>query len=276
MPALEGHLSLRAGRTPAGRTVLTHQAFRAPFHLSKSYWDVDAAALLVQVVNPTAGILEGDVLTSDIIVERDAALLLTTPSASRVFSMRSGSARSLQRLVVEDGAWLEVWPEPMVPHRGCSFRQRTHVCVHPQGAALYADLLNVGRAAHGEAWAWEQLRLDLDVEVDGEPALCERFHASGPELRALARLAGAGDAVAFGNAIFVQRDATAADAGWRDGLYALQRDGVWIGASELRVPRAWSIKFVAADGILLRAVWQEIREILRPMAPQLRANPRKL
>lgn len=276
MPALEGHLLLRAGMASCGRTVLVRQGFRAPFHLSKPYWDAEAATLLVQVVNPTAGILAGDVLRADVAVESGAALLLTTPSACRIFAMRDGSARSEQHLLVEASAWLDVWPEPIVPHRGCSFRQSTKVSIRPQGAALYADLLNVGRAAHGEAWAWDRLRLDLDVEVDGEPALCERFQGTGEELRALARLAGAGDAVAFGNAVFVPPTKAAADLGWRDALHALQREGVWVGASPLRVPRAWSIKFVAADGILLRAVWQQIRDVLSSVVPQLRANPRKL
>ena len=94
MADFSGHLSLRAATRADGRTVLARQSFRAPYHLSKPYWDMDAKTLLVQVVNPTAGILSGDRLESDLDVRKGAALLVTTPSASRVFKMKSGTAEA--------------------------------------------------------------------------------------------------------------------------------------------------------------------------------------
>src|SRR5215211_5415494 len=111
MAEFGGHLSLLASRRDHGRTVLTAQSFRAPFHISKPYWDADTRALLVQVVNPTAGILAGDRLESQISVEGDAALLVTTPSASRLFQMRGGDAECRQKFSVQGGGWLEVMPE---------------------------------------------------------------------------------------------------------------------------------------------------------------------
>src|SRR5215203_1961879 len=103
MAEFSGHLSLLAARRDHGRTVLATQSFRAPFHISKPYWDSDARTLLVQVVNPTAGILSGDRLESKIEVERDAALLVTTPSTSRVFKMRYGDAECRQYFGVRKG-----------------------------------------------------------------------------------------------------------------------------------------------------------------------------
>ena len=88
MSRFAGHLHLKATARADGRTALSTQSFRAPYHLSKPYWDADTGTLLVQVVNPTAGILEGDSLRSDIAVGREAALLVTTPSARSRRSMR--------------------------------------------------------------------------------------------------------------------------------------------------------------------------------------------
>src|SRR5471032_2428195 len=127
MSEFSGHLSLRAEARANGRTVLAAQSFRAPFHISKPYWDADARTLLVQVVNPTAGILAGDRLESRIAVGADAALLVTTPSASRVFKMKTGTAECHQQFTVAAAGWLEVMPEPLVPHRGCRFHQTTRI-----------------------------------------------------------------------------------------------------------------------------------------------------
>ncbi len=59
-------------------------------------------------------------------------------------------------------------------------------------------------------------------------------------------------------------------------MHALQTDGVWIGASQLRTGAGWSIKFVAPDGILLRRTLASIRRILTAVAPRLACDARKL
>lgn len=276
MADFHGQLSLRATARPEdGVTTLASQSFRAPFHLSKSYWDPDTRTLLVQVVNPTAGILSGDRLESFVEVEAGAALLLTTPSASRVFRMRSGEARSTQSFRVAAGAWLEVLPEPLVPHRGSVFHQRTVLEVEPGGSAFYSDLLFPGRIAHGEVWGWSRLILELEVRVGSALVLRERLDQSADHLRALAALVGSGDTACFGNAVFIAPGLPAAPA-WRDELHALQRDGVWVGASPLHTGAGWSIKFVAPDGILLRRTLADIRRALTKNAPHLGCDARKL
>lgn len=274
MSEFSGHLAIRAATRAHGRTVLAAQSFRAPYHLSKPYWDTDAQTLLVQVVNPTAGILAGDQLESDIAVDEGAALLVTTPSASRVFKMKTGSAACRQHFRVAAGGWLEVMPEPLVPHRGCSYRQSTEVEIATGGELFATDLLIPGRVAHGEAWAWNTLCLETSVRLDGELILRERFEQTGESLRALAGLAGSGPAACFGNAVLVAPERPT-DAAWRAEASALHGDGLWIGVSALR-RSGWSIKLVARDGVLLRKAMRDVRKILAPYFPRLGCDPRKL
>lgn len=276
MSEFSGHLSLRAALNAPGRTVLAAQSFRAPFHISKPYWDTDAGTLLVQVVNPTAGILAGDRLESAIHVERDAALLVTTPSASRIFCMREGVAECRQHFAVAAGGWLEVMPEPLVPHRASRYRQVTTVEVDAGGALLFVDQLLPGRIGHGEAWSWDRLCLELTVRATGDLVLRERLDQSGPELFRLAELAGSGRAACFANAILI--DAASADASdppWRAALSALHTDGLWVGVSRLR-RHGWSFKFVANGPVPLRAALREMRRMLTPYFPRLTCDPRKL
>jgi urease accessory protein len=274
MPDFSGHLHLHAARRSHGRTVLAGQSFRAPYHLSKPYWDADAGVLLVQVVNPTAGILAGDRLESEVHVAEGAALLLTTPSASRVFRMKSGSAACRQVFGVEAGGWLEVLPEPLVPHRGCSYHQTTRLAVAPGGGLFYADLLVPGRIAHGEAWGWDRLVLEIEARVGGSLVLRERFDQTGADLRTLAELAGSGPAACFGNAVFFP-DREDDGAAWRPALAALHAEGLWVGVSRLR-SAGWSIKFVAPTTARLKQALYAIRRILAPAFPRLAADPRKL
>jgi urease accessory protein len=274
MPEFSGHLALRAATRAHGRTVLATQSFRAPYHLSKPYWDADTRTLIVQVVNPTAGILSGDQLTSDIAVDAGAALLVTTPSASRVFKMKSGTAACRQTFRVAAGGWLEVMPEPLVPHRGCSYHQTTVIDVAAGGELFFTDLLMPGRVAHGEAWEWKSLCLETTVRLDGELVLRERFEQTGDSLRALAMLAGSGPGACFGNAVLIcSASSTAAE--WRPAITALHGENLWIGVSALR-KGGWSIKLVARDGMQLRKGFREIRKILSASFPRLACDPRKL
>jgi urease accessory protein len=274
MSEFSGHLLLEAAVRPNGRTALAAQSFRAPYHLSKPYWDADTRTLLVQVVNPTAGILAGDRLESAITVGAGAALLVTTPSASRVFQMKSGTAECHQQFTVAAGGWLEVMPEPLVPHRGCRFRQTTRIQVEPGGGLFFADLLMPGRVAHGEAWEWEQLCLEIDVRLGGELVLRERLAQSGEELRSLAALAGSGPAASFANAVLVAPAGDAAPV-WRKEVESLHGDGLWAGVSPLRLG-GWSLKLVAADGVKLRRGLRAMRRVLAGSFPRLECDPRKL
>jgi urease accessory protein len=269
-----GHLSLRAEARENGQTVLAAQSFRAPFHLSKPYWD--GHALIVQVVNPTAGILAGDRLESAISVGSGAAVLLTSPSASRVFQMKEGEAEGRQQFTVDAGGWLEFMPEPLVLHRGSRYRQRTELDVAAGGELFFADLLMPGRIARGETWAWDKLRLELTLRVCGDLILRERLDQSGPELKALASLAGADEGVCFANLVMVSPRLKEA-AGWHEAIVELHGDGVWVGLSQLRGEcGGWSLKLIAPDNLGLRKTLKRVRQILVGSLPRLASDPRKL
>ena len=276
MREFAGHLSLHAATRDHGRTVLAAQSFRAPFHISKPYWDADTRALLVQVVNPTAGILSGDQLDSQIEVQSDAALLVTTPSASRLFQMRGGEAECRQHFTVSAGSWLEVMPEPLVPHRGSRYRQVTSIDVDATGALFFVDQLMPGRVGHGEAWVWDRLCLELTVRVSGELVLRERLEQTGQQLREMAQFAGSGATACFANAVLIDpASAQRGEAAWLSDVKALHGDGLWFGVSSLRAG-GWSIKLVARDGMRLREALGNVRRILAATYPRVGNNLRKL
>ncbi len=274
---LSGHLDLRAEVRPPGRTALVRQGVSVPFHLSKPYWDPDHGVLVVQVANPTAGILAGDQLDSKIEVGDGARLCLTTPSASRVFQMNAGEAAAVQEFAVEAGGWLEVMPEPLVLHRRSNYTQHTEVEVASGGGLFFVDQLVPGRVGHGEVWQWDRLVLDLRVRRDRKLILRERVGQSGAELQQLARSLGFGESAAFANAILVEPKTRerSEPPGWRTAFRALHQEGVWAGASAVE-SGAWSLRIVAPDGVALRRAVNAMREIIATDVPAMRASLRKL
>ncbi|MEO8615419.1 MAG: urease accessory protein UreD [Luteolibacter sp.] len=173
--SLSGHLHLRCECRADGMPFISEQSFRAPIHLSKSH--IDEGRLVQSIVNPTAGFFDGDRLESNIHVASGAHLVLSTPSASRVYRTRSGKAAvSLQKFRIEENASLEWIPEPFIPHAGARYVQQTEIQLHPTASLLFFDWIAPGRVAMGETFAYEELRWELDLSLDGKLIARERYH----------------------------------------------------------------------------------------------------
>lgn len=172
--SLNGHLELRCENRADGTPIIAHQSFRAPIHLSKSH--IDQGHLVQSIVNPTAGFFDGDKLESDIEVAAGAKLVLSTPSASRVYRTRSGKAAvSDQQFRVGENASLEWIPEPFIPHAGARYSQRTQIHLHPTASLLFFDWIAPGRVAMGEIFAYQELRWELDLLLGGVLIARERY-----------------------------------------------------------------------------------------------------
>ena len=172
--SLSGHLQLRCECRADGVPVISQQSFRAPIHLSKSH--LYQGYLVQSIVNPTAGFFDGDRLESNVHVAPGAKLVLSTPSASRVYRARSGkTAASDQKFRVEENAFLEWIPEPFIPHAGARYAQRTEIALHPSASLLFFDWIAPGRVAMGETFAYKELRWELDLTLDEMLIARERY-----------------------------------------------------------------------------------------------------
>jgi urease accessory protein len=169
-----GHMHLVCLRKGAGTSHLSEQSFRAPLHLSKPHLDGDT--LVVNMVNPTAGIFDDDEIEVSVRVEAGARMVLTTPSASRVYRSRSGGTSQVrQRFEVRQGGFLEYFPEPFIPQAGARYCQRNEVAVERGGALLCFEWLTPGRVASGESFQYHELRWETDVRVGDKLTLRERY-----------------------------------------------------------------------------------------------------
>lgn len=164
-----GLLDLRFARTRAGRTYLAdaHQRFplrvTLPHHLDET--DRGMAFLIIQ--NPAGAIFAGDRLELRLALERAARVHLRTQSATRICQMDGGAASQEIAFALEPGAYLEYLPEQTIPQTGSRFAQRLVADVAHGAALVCAEVVAPGRRAHGERFAYDHLRLETAVRVDG-------------------------------------------------------------------------------------------------------------
>lgn len=255
--SLTGHLELVCDVDARGLTRIRHQSFRAPVHLSKPYHD--AGALVLNVVNPTAGLLDGDRLRSEVHVERGARLVLTAPSASRVHTMRGGRAEVTQHFRVESGGSLEVWPESLIPQRGARYRQQTDITLEAGAELLFFEMFAPGRVASGEAFAFDELEWLTDVRLRGRLIARERYRLT-PANGSLDFLRRRFPSAYYASAILVAPGFTARSVCW-DALLSHQSDSVWLGNSVID-EGAFALKLVAADSVHFRRALHSVRKTI--------------
>jgi urease accessory protein len=119
----------------------------------------------------SGGLLDGDCISLEVVLEQGARLALRTQAATQV---HGGSSQ--QRLLAEvatDG-WFSYVPHALVPHRGADYHALTRVSLADGARALVAESLSPGRVQFGEQFAYRQVRLDLDVSCNSRLLARER------------------------------------------------------------------------------------------------------
>ena len=269
--SLQGHLSLVCSRSEDGRSYLSQQSFRAPLQISKPYWTGEA--LLVNMVNPTAGLFSGDEIEISALVEPGARLLLTTPAASRAHAMPSGGARVRQKFQVMEGGWLEVLPELFIPQADCEYSQQTTVEIEPGGELFLAEAVAPGRVARGESYQFRDLRWALNLRHGGKLLARERARLTpdSPNTLSARRI--------FPNAYHAACFCVSPRAGEEHPAWGRIRDlhsaTEWVGVSRLG-DHGRVIRILAGDSVGLSRALKAARSLLEPLFPALAADSRKL
>ena len=83
-----------------------------------------------------------------------------------------------QKIVLEEGAYLEYLPEPIIPCRHTRFICDTLMQVHPTATAFYSEIYMPGRKYYngGEIFAYDILSVCTHAErPDGEQLFREKF-----------------------------------------------------------------------------------------------------
>ena len=258
--------------TRDGRTIIARSHCTSPWHLLPPIYLDDTGAAYTLLVNPSGGLVGGDCLSIDMKVDEGAHVLISAPSANRVY--RSEGEVSVQdiELTVGPGAIVEWLPEQTIPFAGSRFRQRLHATLAPGATILLWDAIASGRIARGERWAFATLENDIRITTASGSGLLERYALDPSTNLGTIGLASEWDYVA---SLYVVNDAAAPEV-WsrletRIGL-ALdeQTEHILGGVSQPAVPGV-AVKLLARTAPdltrILGVLWAAVREELWNLPP---------
>ena len=190
--ALSGHSFTADRRWPAeldlvfapqgGRSVLKKLTFTGPLRVQRLFYPegpegpYPARPGHCYLLHPPGGLVSGDDLAIKVLVEPGAHLLLTTPSAGKIYRADSLAVPQRQevRLTIT-GAALEWLPRETIIFPGARAELTTRVSLTGPGRFLGWDLTILGCAAGGQAWDKGSLKQEFRLEREGRPLLWDRL-----------------------------------------------------------------------------------------------------
>ena len=165
---------LRLGFERRGEaTVLSRCRYTLPLQVLSPLALQDGTSYLL-LLNPTGGVLGGDHLRSEIVLEENSHVCLSTPSATRVYRSNDAPAEMHTQVRVGRNATLEYIPDHVIPHPGSSLRQSLRVEMDEASRGIFFDGFACGRVALGEAWQFRDFDSRMEVFLRGKPIFANR------------------------------------------------------------------------------------------------------
>lgn len=176
-PGWQAHLALGFERR-GERTVLARRRHRGPLLVQRPFYP-EGGTCHVYLVHPPGGIVGGDQLQLDAVLDEGAQALITTPAATKFYRSAGPRAELRQSLQVGDGASLEWLPQETIVFDSACADTCTRVELTGSARFIGWEVLCLGRPASGDAYCHGQLRQAFEVWRDGGPVFVERARLDG-------------------------------------------------------------------------------------------------
>ncbi|HFW3544482.1 TPA: urease accessory protein UreD [Salmonella enterica subsp. diarizonae serovar 61:l,v:z35] len=144
---------LYLGFTRCGsKSILHRMEKRTPLFAQKALYHDEALPELpcVTVISTSGCVLQGDRLVLSINVGENAFASVSTQSATKVHSMDKNYAAQIQFIHLDENAYLEYLPDPLILHRNARFINDTVIEYKRSATLIYSEIIIPGRRHHHE------------------------------------------------------------------------------------------------------------------------------
>jgi urease accessory protein len=163
-----------------GRTVLANLERRPPYMVQRALYCDERMPHLAWVfmITSTGCVVQGDRLALDVALGAGAQAHLTTQAASKIHAMDANYAVQVQSITLDDGAYLEFLPDPVIPHRRARFVSDTRIAIAPTATMLWSEIVQPGRKHHHPDECFGATVMSMSIEAarpDGRRLFAEKL-----------------------------------------------------------------------------------------------------
>jgi urease accessory protein len=229
----------------AGRTSMHCHQHQPPWKVVRGF-PLENGECLAHLNNVSGGIFGGDDLKLFVKLHPGAQAQITTTGATRVYRPRPAAAEATLAAAfrLAPNSLLEYLPDALIPYRQARVFQRTSFTL-AEGATLFCwDTIAPGRAASGELFQYESLKIVSEITAVGVPILTDRLLIK-PEQQSIRSAACFGESNYLVSFVALRVGCTPAQISTlEERLLSI------IGAAEGR----WGVTTLPAHGVLVRGM----------------------
>jgi urease accessory protein len=165
------------------KTRLVESYQQIPLQVLPPFQVADNEPALVYLLNPTAGLMDGDAQLIHIHAESGTRAVITGQSATRIHPSIHGFATQQWHITVAPGATLVVLPGPAIPFRHCRYYQRAEIELAKGAGFVWGDIWFAGRYARralSEEFQFSILLQEVIIRREQRLIFRDRFCWRGP------------------------------------------------------------------------------------------------
>jgi urease accessory protein len=166
-----------------GRTRLGDCYQQVPVRVLPAFHLGGEPASLVYLLNPTAGLMDGDGHRLDIAAASGTRAVVTSQSATRMHPCPKNFSTQQWHIRADRDSELVVLPGPTIPFRGARSYQRVDVELEEEAHFIWAEIWHPGRydrGASSEMFEFTSLIQETHIRRAGRLVFRDRFHWRGP------------------------------------------------------------------------------------------------
>lgn len=178
--AWHGKLNLvYANSQDSTRLIYTHH--QAPLKVQRPFYPEGQEICHTVILHTAGGIVGGDRLTSDIHLQPQTNVLITTAAATKIYRSQGLPARQIVNIQVDDHAHLEYLPQETILFNGAIYRQDLRIELAKNANYLGWEIMRFGRSARGEKFLEGEMRSHTEIWQNGIPLWIDRQIIPGNE-----------------------------------------------------------------------------------------------
>jgi urease accessory protein len=175
-----GYLKLVFDEDSSGKSVLRELERRVPLIVQQElYFDENMRDLpCVYILSSGGPNVDGDRYRQDITVKSRAKACVLTGASTKLAEMKYNYSGLKQNIILEEDAYLEYMPEPIIPCRHSRFISDTRIVAHESATLFYSEIFTSGRKFYsiGERFQYDVLSVCCHGErPDGHQLFREKF-----------------------------------------------------------------------------------------------------
>lgn len=179
-PGKHGYLNLGFELDADGKSILRELDRRAPLIVQQELYFDEAMPQMpcVYILSSGGPNVDGDRYVQNFTVHKNAFAHISTGAATKLAEMKRNYSGMTQKIVLEEGAYLEYLPEPVIPCRHTRFICDTEITAHPTASLVYSEIYMGGRKYYkdGELFVFDILSVTTHGQrPDGRQLFREKF-----------------------------------------------------------------------------------------------------